>query len=314
MNGYPSEADYAEAFGVELPDDSGAAAAEEQDGADAAGAQPQNAGDGAEPATEPAVSAQDGAEGQGQGAAEPPAQAAQSAEERHRQAAARRQREEQARQAAEQARVDQIYADMFQGQTNPYTGRPITSEAEFQAYQTEKARRAREGQLERAGVKPDAIRQIVDESLQPMKMQMERIRLNNIQERARLAQEKADAAIQSAMKNITAMDPSIRTMEDIAAMPTAQRFNQLVRMGNSLEDAFWLANREALVEKRVAAAKTAARTQAAGKRHLDPVGAADGREPVKVPEGVRDAYRRIMPNATDEEIQREYGAFVKEGK
>lgn len=311
MNGYPSEADYAEAFGVEMAEEGQLT---EQEGVEAEGAQPQDAGTAPETGGEPPVSAEGGADGQrpqedGEGA-----QSVQSPEERHRQAAARRQREEQARQAAEQARIDQVYANMFRGQTNPYTGRPITSEAEFRAYEMEKERRARESQLERSGVKPDAIRQIVDESLQPMKMQMERIRLNNIQERARIAQQKADAAIQSAMKNITAMDPTIKTMEDIAAMPTAQRFNQLVAMGNSLEDAFWLANRDALVEKRVAAAKTAARTQAAGKRHLNPVGAADGREPVKVPEGVRDAYRRIMPNATDEEIQREYGAFLQEGK
>lgn len=311
MNGYPSEADYAEAFGVEMAEEGQLT---EQEGVEAEGAQPQDAGTAPETGGEPPVSAEGGADGQrpqedGEGA-----QSVQSPEERHRQAAARRQREEQARQAAEQARIDQVYANMFRGQTNPYTGRPITSEAEFRAYEMEKERRARESQLERSGVKPDAIRQIVDESLQPMKMQMERIRLNNIQERARIAQQKADAAIQSAMKNITAMDPTIKTMEDIAAMPTAQRFKQLVAMGNSLEDAFWLANRDALVEKRVAAAKTAARTQAAGKRHLNPVGAADGREPVKVPEGVRDAYRRIMPNATDEEIQREYGAFLQEGK
>lgn len=311
MNGYPSEADYAEAFGVEMAEEGQLT---EQEGVEAEGAQPQDAGTAPETGGEPPVSAEGDADGQrpqedGEGA-----QSVQSPEERHRQAAARRQREEQARQAAEQARIDQVYANMFRGQTNPYTGRPITSEAEFRAYEMEKERRARESQLERSGVKPDAIRQIVDESLQPMKMQMERIRLNNIQERARIAQQKADAAIQSAMKNITAMDPTIKTMEDIAAMPTAQRFNQLVAMGNSLEDAFWLANRDALVEKRVAAAKTAARTQAAGKRHLNPVGAADGREPVKVPEGVRDAYRRIMPNATDEEIQREYGAFLQEGK
>ena len=311
MNGYPSEADYAEAFGVEMAEEGQTA---EQEGAEAAGAQPQDIETAPETGTESPVSAENGADGQGPQEGGEGAQSVQSPEERHRQAAARRAREEQARQAAEQARIDQVYADMFRGQTNPYTGRPITSEAEFRAYEAEKARRNREGQLERAGVQPDAIRQIVDESLQPMKMQMERIRLNNIQERARIATQKAEAAIQSAMKNITAMDPTIKTMEDIAAMPTAQRFNQLVRMGNSLEDAFWLANREALVEKRVAAAKTAARTQAAGKRHLDPVGAADGREAVRVPEGVRDAYRRIMPNATDEEIQREYGAFVQEGK
>ena len=56
------------------------------------------------------------------------------AEERHRQAQLRRQREEAARHTAMQESRDKIYADIFAGQVNPFTGKPITSEADYKAW------------------------------------------------------------------------------------------------------------------------------------------------------------------------------------
>ena len=94
-------------------------------------------------------------------------------EERHRQAEARRAREraemERAAQEAAQARVDEAYRVMFAGQTNPYTGQPIQSEADYRAWQAEKQRRDSEEQLRAAGIDPQTLQGAVDRQMQPLR-------------------------------------------------------------------------------------------------------------------------------------------------
>ena len=85
-------------------------------------------------------------------------------------------------------RVDKIYEQLFAGQTNPYTGRPITSEADFQAYQAEKDRRERESQLQKAGIAPETIGQMVRQQLEPMQQRLQMAELAAAQDIFRLLQ------------------------------------------------------------------------------------------------------------------------------
>lgn len=237
-----------------------------------------------------------------------------SPEERHRQAEARRAREAQERQAAEQMRRDQIFAEMFAGQTNPYTGKPITTEAEFRAYQAEKASREQAQQLQQAGIQPETIRGIVDQQLGPVREQLMRAQMQAAQERARAVNQQAQEAIGAFVKGLSAEWPEIKSMDDIAAMPTAEEFNGYVQMGLSLDKAFYLANRKEIEARKIAAAKTAAIHGVAGKQHLNPVPAGGGSEPVEVPADMRDAYLEMMPGATDAEIKAAYIKFLKDTK
>lgn len=301
--------EYAEAFGLE------ATQAEEQEGTateDSAENQPEGSQTAAESA--------DGSDGGSQepeaaeGGTEPPARREMSPEERHRQAEARRAREAQERQAAEQLRRDQIFAEMFAGQTNPYTGKPIATEAEFRAYQAEKERRRQAEQLQKAGIQPETIRNMVNQQLGPVKEQLMKAQMQAAQERARAVNQQAKEAIGAAVKNISATWPEIKSLEDIVALPTGQEFNRLVQLGNSMEDAFYLANRKEIEARKITAAKTAAVHGVAGKQHLNPVPAGGGNEPVEVPADMRDAYREMMPNATDAEIKAAYTKYLKDIK
>ena len=220
-------------------------------------------------------------------------------------------REEQAREAAAQARVDKVFADMFKGQLSPYTGKPITTEAEFREYEAERNRRQQEAQLQKAGIDPKTIQGMVDQQLAPFRQQMEAAQLSAIQERARMVNARAEAAIGAALQKITAMDPEVKTLEDIAKMPTADKFNDYVQKGIGMEDAFYLANRQAIDARRMAAARTATQNQMAGKGHLNPVGGVSGKTPVQVSKAEMDAYRAFMPDATDAEIQAAYEAERK---
>jgi len=300
-----SEQEIAEEFGVELPQQEEEVQKSQQEG-EAGTSEGQE-----QPATEEPEGGQD-PESQEPGVQAPEALPEMSAEERHRQAAARRAREEQARVAAEQARVDKIYADMFAGQVSPYTGRPITTEAEYRAYLAERDRRQQAEQLQKAGIDPAAIRGIVDQELAPMREKLRQAELAAMQERARAVNAKAQEAISASLRNISAMDPSVKSLEDIAALPTAPRFNELVQRGVGLEDAFYLANRQAIDTRRAAAAKAAALNGAANRRHLDPVQAGSGKLPVEVPAEQAELFREMMPNASDEEIRTAYAAYLKD--
>lgn len=239
-------------------------------------------------------------------------------EERHRQAEARRAREragmERAAQEAAQARVDEAYRTMFAGQTNPYTGQPIRSEADYRAWQTEKQRRDSEEQLRAAGIDPQTLQGAVDRQVQPLRQELEMARMATMRERARRAQDAAQVTIREQLDLIARLDPSVKSMEDIAAMPTAEAFRGYVAKGLGLEEAFYMANRKAIEERKLTAARAAGISAAASKGHLAPLGGGGQAETVEVPAEQKALYRELMPEATDAEILAAYKQYLKATK
>ena len=268
--------DYAEAFGLS---DEERAAWEAQDSPEGPQEGPEtgtDTQDGPESRQEP----QEGTEGgQGTGGTEEGGEAQECTrerremppEERHRQAEARRAREraemERAAQEAAQARVDEAYRVMFAGQTNPYTGQPIQSEADYRAWQAEKQRRDSEEQLRAAGIDPQTLQGAVDRQMQPLRQELELARMETMRERARRAKEAAQVTIREQLELIARLDPSVKSMEDIAAMPTAEAFRGYVAKGLGLEEAFYMANRKAIEERKLTAARAAGISAAASKGH-----------------------------------------------
>lgn len=270
--------------------------------------------EGSEPPVEPPA---EGNEPPAEPPVEPPAEGkpAQTPEERAMWAARRREweaREQKAMETAVQARVDQVYADIFKNQTDPFTGKPIDSEAAYRAFVEAKERQAAQEQMQKAGIDPKMLQSMVDQQMAPFKQQMEAAQLSAIQEKARTANARMEAALQAELKKVTAMDPSIKTLEDIRAMPTAAKVNEYVQKGLGLEDAFYLANRQAVDERRMAAARAATQQQIAGKGHLNPVSGVPGKTPYQVSQADIAAYRAFMPDATEAEIRAAYEAEHKE--
>ena len=242
------------------------------------------------------------------------------AEERHRQAQLRRQREEAARQAALQESRDKIYAEIFSGQVNPFTGKPIKTEADYKAWLAEKnradaqqQRRKAEQQLAEAGLPADALRQIISQEVEhhPVVQQARQATMQAALQSARAVQQRAQASIQKSLTAIATEFPEIRTLEDIAGMPTAGRFNELVQKGLGLEDAFFLANRQELDQRRRAASRQAAINAAQGKRHLNAGVAGETADAVDVPADMAESYREMMPGATDAQIRKAYASYLK---
>ena len=302
-----TERDYAEAFGVELPEepaegqedasaDGGTQAAAQEDAQDAA---PDIGNDGG---------GEDGADGTPDDGQSAPA-AQQSTEERRRQAHGRRQRELEAQR--QQAR-DNAYAEMFRGQVNPYTGAPIRTEADFKAYQAAMRRQDAEDALQKTGVDPQVLHSIVAEEIRPLKEQAQRQELASIGEQARTVSAQAEASIRQSVDSIRQLyGGDVHSVEDILAMPTGEAFRSYVEKGLSVEDAYYMANRETIDRQRMAAARQAGVNQARGKSHMaNPAPAAGPAGYVATPEEA-EAYREFFPDATDKDINAAYGSFQK---
>lgn len=236
----------------------------------------------------------------------------QSAEERHRQAALRRAREQQEWQNKTQKAVDAAYAKLLGGQINPFTGKPITTKAEYEAYEAMKAQQSTNNALQKAGIDPSLIQQMVQQEVAPMKQQMRAEQAQRYEAQAAEYNRRMEEAKEAAAKSIAALyDPSIKSFDDILAMPTVGKFNDLLQKGNSFEESFYLANREAIDKRRAAAAYQKGVAAGASKQHLSPAPAASGAEPVIVPADVARNYREVTPGMTDEAIAKDYAAFLK---
>lgn len=307
-----SEQDYAEAFGVDLEaapaetsetdgtERSPAAAEEAAQTSEETGGETEQGGEetaqesGAEPAEREAQPTQE------------PQRAEMDAQERHRQAAMRREREQRAAEEATQQRVDKLIEEIFRNRTDPFTGKAIRTEADWRAYEREMQRREHSEELERAGLSEETLRAAVQQEIAPMRREMLESRLAAMREQAKAANARAEQEIARALETIGATDPSIRTLNDIARMPTAARFNELVQKGVGLEDAFFLANRKAIEEKRAKAAYAKGAQAAADRNHLNPIGAAEGTPQMPVPQEFAENYRTFMPEATAKEIRAAY--------
>lgn len=293
---------YGEIFGVEISEpDSGAEAESEND----AGAEEQEV-------TDPADESEDGGnviDGEGEGAA-------QSAEENARYAAARRKAEAERDAAIAQAKADakaeaerainEAYRDL--GLIDPYTKRPIKTKDEYDAYKQNLGLRKRNEIAQKNGMSEAEFTEFV----------------NNLPEvkSAREKQEQAEAALKQAqemqakikiddqMKEIGKLDPDVRSLEDLTKMPNYDYFRDLVKRGNTLVEAYKLANMDKLTAASANGAKQAAINAMSGKSHLEKT---SGRGPgaATVPREILEQYRLYNPDATDAEIQKHYNKHIK---
>ncbi len=242
--------------------------------------------------------------------------AVQSKEENARYAAARRKAEAERDAAIAKAKteaqadaqkvIDEAYRDM--GLTNPYTKKPITTKAEYDAYKQQRDIEQKAAFIKKAGMTDEEFQSFVA-NLPEVKAASEK--LAAAEEAQRAAREtEAKARIDAQIKEIGAMDPSIKSVADLKKMENYDRFYQLVKIGNSFVDAYKLANMERLTAASVNASKQAALNSVASKQHLSAT-STRGQGSVSVPAAVLEQYRAFNPKATDAEIARHYNAYVK---
>lgn len=297
--------DYGAVFGI---DEGG----NEQEVADPASETEEAQGEEEQEVADPAET-EETTDGTGDGAGEGTEQ---SPEERKRFAAARRKAEaerdaaiEKAKQEAQaeaQRTIDEAFKNS--GLTNPYTKKPITSKAEYDEYRAQFEAEKKARVLKKSGMTDAEFNEFVANL--PEVREAKRAQ-QAAQEAAKQAQEQqARMRVDEQLKEISAIDPSIKELKDIAKMETYPKFYELVKKGNNLVDAFKLANYDTLTSSTAAASRQAAINAAQSKQHLSQT-TTRGAGAVSVPADVKEAYRAFNPNATDAEIQQHYNKYVK---
>jgi len=303
------EIDYGALFGID------ATGAEEQDVADPAAdttAQGENEQDVAAPAEQNTENTPaDGAAEGGNDSSEEEGEAGQNAEQNAKFAAARRKAEAERDAAVEKAKAEaqaeaaRVINEAFKnsGLVNPYTKQPITSKEEYDAYRQRYEAERKKAMMRKSGMSDadfDAFVQNLPEvrEAREAKEQAE-------QAKREAQQAAAKVKVDEQLKEIGALDPSIRSMEDLAKMPTYAKFYELVKKGNTLTDAFKLANYDALTKGAAAGARQAALNAAQGKQHMGQT-QTRGAGAVSVPAEVMEQYRAFNPDATEAEIRAHY--------
>lgn len=316
--------DYGALFGIDAEGAEGTEPAEPSAETTAQGANEQEP---AEPAAveEPEDTTTGGAEGadQGTGGNSPEGQDGeqkQQTPEQNAQFAAARRKAEAERDAAiakakedakaeAQRTIDEAFRNS--GLTNPYTKKPITSKAEYDEYRARFEAEKKARLLKKSGMSDDEFREFVQGLPEVKQAKEAQAAAETAARQAR--EQQAKLKVEEQLKEISALDPSIQELKDLAKMETYPKFYELVKRGNTLTDAFKLANYEALTGRAAAASRQAAINSAQGKQHLSPT-TQRGAGAVSVPADVKAEYLAFNPDATDAEIQQHYNRYVKNHK
>ena len=236
------------------------------------------------------------------------AEPVQSDEENAKYAAARRnaeaERDAAIREAKEAAQKEIDEAFRTSGFINPYTGKPVQNKAEFDAYKEQYSKETRQKMQDRAGMSDEEMNAFIE--TQP---EIQRA----AQAEQELRQYKAaefNKRIEEELAEIRQYEPEIQSVEDFPKMENFQRFSELVQRGNTYADAYKLANIEKITAATAAAQATAERNRQNSKQHLTATRSrGQGTEPV--PQDVMENYRIFFPDATEEEIVKNYNNYLK---
>ena len=245
-----------------------------------------------------------------------PEKTAQSKEDNARFAAARRKAEaerdaavaraqEEAKAFAEKAVAEVLGTARF---TNPYTGKPIRTKAEFDEYAEAMRREEQETFAENSGMSKeeyDAFIASRPEVLEAKRAKEEADAIIN-RARAKEAQEKIMAQIEE----ISSLNPAIRSIEDLSKLDTYPEIYEKVKKGYSISDAYKLTNLAEIEARAAERARQETRNSMQSKGHLERTGSR-GTGAADVPADVKAEYRMLMPGATDEEIQKHYASYQK---
>lgn len=237
----------------------------------------------------------------------------QDAEKNAKYAAARRRAEKErdlaVAQAKEEARRELDTAIKGLGIRDPFSNKIIETKEEYDRYIAKQEEEKRGRLLRRAGVSDEEFDSLVTSSPQ-FKAESERA-ANAERKLQELQGEEENRLIEEELKAIAELNPDIKSLEDLAKMPTyPELYNNVKQRNMNLVEAYKLANWDSLMQKNEQRAKQSAINAAAGKQHLGKT-TTRGTGEVPVPAEIREQYRLFNPNATDAEITAHYNKGLK---
>lgn len=225
----------------------------------------------------------------------------QSKKENAQFAAARRKAEAERDAAIEAERqkakadVDALIAEM--GLENPYTNKPITTKAEYDEYKATHAQKEQEQRLRDMDMTQEQYDEYVGN-------------LPEVQQARKIAEEtkkqQYEAWVKQEIAEISSINPAIKDAADLASDPRYDEILRMVQNNYRISDAYKLAHMDDLAQR-------TGRQQAInrqGKAHMTSTQSRGGEGPVNVPADEMDMFRRLVPDATDDEIGKFYNRMV----
>lgn len=201
--------------------------------------------------------------------------------------------------AETQKRVDASIAKQFEGVINPYTGKPILTEADLKAYKAAFTAEQQRQQLQDMGIDQKQLNEIVGNlpEVQQAKMML-----------AQQQQEQANKFMRDQFDAMKKEYPDCG-FADVAAMmndPDGLKVLEFWRDSPNLTiaDAYLLKNKDKIRAQQNAAAKQGAMNQMNSKSHLKQTKGSNAKG--EIPADVVEGYRMYFPKATMEEIAEMY--------
>lgn len=307
------EIDYGAVFDVEVPEtttgaeETEIAAPSEETGTTTATAQGAEEQEAAAPAVE------------GEEDPEQPQTEAQEQEpktDRDAQFAAARRKAEAERDAAiarakedAQKQVDEFFKNS--GLMNPYTGQPITTRAEYEAYRERFEADQKAKLMEKAGITQEEFQAFVQGLPEVRAARQAKAEAEAAARQAR--EQEAKARVDEQLRQIQAIDPTVKELGDLAKLDTYPKLYDMVKRGYSILDAYRLANYDTLTQRAAEASRKAAINSVQSKQHLKATESRGGGA-IPVPDSVLEEYRVLNPGATKEEIQKHYQSYMKNSR
>jgi hypothetical protein len=196
---------------------------------------------------------------------------------------------------ARQAQMNAQIAAMCRGITHPTTGKPITNVEEYVDALAIQQRQANEQELQSKGVDPSMINRMIESN--PVVMQAQRVIEQS-------KQTEAAAALQNDLAELSKIDPTIKSVEDLAALPTFPQMVDYINryQGMSIIDAYKIFN----YDHSKVAGRQQAINQMRGKDHLasQGTGVAQSEEYVEVPAEIMS--RMKSEGKTEKQIRELY--------
>ena len=122
-------------------------------------------------------------------------------------------------------------------------------------------------------------------------------------------QKEEQAMITEAISQISAVDPDIKSLDDLIKLENYDEFYGLVEKGYSIPDAYKIVAFDKITARKVDSATENVITNANSKNHMKPISGGKSRE-ISVPQEVLDTYRKNMPHMSEQEIREHYSKFV----
>lgn len=230
-------------------------------------------------------------------------------------AAARRKAEAERDAAIAQAKEDaQKQVDEFfknSGLMNPYTGQPITTRAEYEAYRERFEADQKAKLMEKAGITQEEFQAFVQGLPEVRAARQAKAEAEAATRQAR--EQEAKARVDEQLRQIQAIDPTVKDLGDLAKLDTYPKLYDMVKRGYSILDAYRLANYDTLTQRAAEASRKAAINSVQSKQHLKATESRGGGA-IPVPDSVLEEYRVLNPGATKEEIQKHYQSYMKNSR